>query len=117
MIGTRMPSCGLTIAATTAKNDARSGRRRHRSRRPSRRKTTPTESTWAQMALSNQVTGLTRNRIAPIRAARREPPSSRTNEWISQATATSATIAGSLIRSPMPPSALPTMPTSHRTYR
>ena len=35
--------------------------------------------------------------------------------WTSQATATSARIAGILIRSPMPPSQLPTIPTSHRT--
>ena len=75
-----MPSCGLTIAARTAKNDARSGRPRHRSRKPSSRKITPNESTWPQIALSNQVTGLTRMRIAPINAARREPPSSMTNE-------------------------------------
>ncbi len=115
MIGTRIPSCGLTMAATTAQNEARSGRRRHRSRTLSSTKITPTASTWPQMALSNQVTGLTRKRAAPMSAARREPPSSRTIEWMSQATTTSETMAGSLIRSPMPPIAFPTTPSSHRT--
>ena len=58
-IGIRIPSCGLISAATTAQIAARSGRSRHSSRRPSRRKTTPTESTWPQTTLSNQLIGLT----------------------------------------------------------
>ena len=57
--GTRIPSCGLTIAAMTVKIAARSGWSRHSERRPSSRKTTPTESTWPHTTLSNQKTGLT----------------------------------------------------------
>ena len=116
-IGIRMPSCGLMIAATTARIDARSIRPRHSSRSPRSRKTAPNESTWPQIALSNQVTGLIRTTMAAKRAPRRGPPSSRTIEWTSQASATSDRIAGNLIRSPIPPSAFPTMPSSHRTYR
>ena len=65
------------IAAITVRMAARSGRSRHSSRRPSRRKTTPNESTWPQIELSNQVMGLTTTTSAPRRAARRPAPSSR----------------------------------------
>ena len=58
-IGIRIPSCGLISAATTAKTADRSGWSRHSSRSPSSRKTTPTESTWPQTTLSNQLIGLT----------------------------------------------------------
>ena len=101
-IGTRIPSCGLVTAAITVKIAARSGRSRHSSRMPSSRKTTPTESTWPQMTLSNQVIGLT-TAIAPASSAARGPaPSSRVIDQASQPMATSARMAGSLMRSVAP---------------
>ena len=97
-IGMRMPSWGLMSAAMTVKIAARSGRSRQTSRRPSSRKTTPTESTWPQTTLSNQVTGLsTATRAAPS-ASDRRPPSSRIIDQTSQPIARSARIAGTLIR-------------------
>ncbi len=55
--GIRMPNCGLMIAAIVVRIAARSDRPRHSSRTARRRTSVPTESTWAQMALSNQVDG------------------------------------------------------------
>ena len=72
-IGIRIPSCGLMSAATTAKIADRSGWSRHSSRRPSSRKTTPTESTWPQTTLSNQLIGLTTATNAAARATRSPP--------------------------------------------
>ncbi len=117
-IGMRIPSCGLISAATTAKIADRSGWSRHSSRRPSSRKTTPTESTWPQTTLSNQLIGLTTATNAAMRATLRRPPSSRTIDQTSQPMARSARIAGTLIRAtPTPPIACPTSPSTHRTYR
>ena len=75
--GTRMPSCGLMIAATTVHTAARSGRSRHSSRRPSSMNTTPNESTWPQTTLSNQLIGFTTATNAAASAIRSRPPSSR----------------------------------------
>ena len=49
--------------------------------------------------------------------SRSRPPSSRTIDQASQAIPRSARIGGILMRSPTPPTALATAPTSHRTYR
>jgi hypothetical protein len=75
-IGMMIPSCGLMSAAIMARTAARSDRPRHSSRRESSSTTTPTESTWPQTTLSNQVIGLMITIAAPIRAARSLPPSS-----------------------------------------
>ena len=72
-IGMRIPSCGLMSAASAARIAARSGRSRHSSRRASSSTTTPTESTWPQTTLSNQVTGFTSTISAPIFADRSLP--------------------------------------------
>ncbi len=77
-IGTRIPNCGLMIAATVARTVAGIIRPRQSSRTARRRKTVPTESTWPQIELSNQVTGLKRTKAAPISPERLLPPSSRT---------------------------------------
>ena len=106
-IGTRIPSCGLMSAAITVQIAARSGWSRQSSRTPSRRKTTPNESTWPQTTESNQLTGLATAITAARSAARRPAPSSLAIDQTSQPIATSAKIAGSLIRSPMPPAAWP----------
>ena len=58
--GIRIPNWGLMIAATVVRIAARSDRPRHSSRTARRRTSVPTESTWAQTALSNQVTGTRR---------------------------------------------------------
>ena len=73
-----MPSWGFVMAARTAKTVARSGRSRHSSRTPRSMNTTPTESTWPQMTLSNQVIGLKTTNAAATRPALELPPSSRT---------------------------------------
>ncbi len=114
-MGMRIPNCGLMIAATVVRTVAGTMRPFQSSRTARRRTTVPTESTWPQTALSNQVTGLNRTRPAPRSAARRPPPRSRTIHHTTKAIAPSAMIGGSLIRSPAPPMKLPTIPTSHRT--
>ena len=116
--GIRIPSCGLMRAAMTAKIADRSGRSRHRSRSPSRRKTTPTESTWPQTTESNQLIGLTTATNAAPSARLRRAPSSSSIDQTSQPMTRSARIAGILISpTPTPPMTWPTMPISHRTYR
>ena len=75
-IGMRMPSWGLMMAASAARNAARSGRSRHSSRSASSSTTTPTESTWPQTTLSNHVIGLNTTIAAPRRAVRSLAPSS-----------------------------------------
>ena len=116
-IGTRIASCGFTSAATTARIAARSGRSFHSSRTASSRNTVPKLSTCPHTTESNQVIGLTRTTIAASRARPTVTPRSSTMRYTTYARTTSVMIAGSLIRSPTPPSVLPTMPTSHRAYR
>ena len=94
-----IPSCGLTTGATTAHTAASSGRFCHSARTPRSMNTTPTESTWPQTTLSNQVIGTNRNSPAPARASRSDPPSSRIIDQMSQPMARSERIAGILTRS------------------
>ena len=80
-IGTRIASCGLISAATTARIADRSLRPRHSSRMASSRNTVPKLSTWPQITESNQVIGL-KMTTAPAMVARRSvTPSSRTIEY------------------------------------
>ena len=80
-IGTRIPSCGLISAATTARIAERSVRPRHSSRMARSRKTVPKLSTWPQITESNQVMGLKMTTAAAIVARRFVTPSSRTIEY------------------------------------
>ena len=105
------------IAAMTVKIAERSGWSRHSARRARSRNTTPKASTWPHTTLSNQLIGLNTATAAPPSASRSRPPSSRIIDQTSQPMARSARIGGTLIRSPMPPTASPMMPTSHSTYR
>jgi hypothetical protein len=98
-----MPSCGLMIAATTVSTAARSGRSRHSSRSPSSRKTTPTASTCPQTTESNQVIGFATTSAPPNTAARRPAPSSRAIAHTTQPSAMSDRMAGTLMRSLIPP--------------
>ena len=114
--GIRIPNWGLMIAAIVVRMAARSDLPRHSSRTASTRKSVPTESTWAQTALSNQVTGTSRKTPAAAMAPRRLAPSSAAREKIASARARSAKIAGSLSRSPIGmANACETRPSAHRT--
>ena len=106
------------IAAMTVQIAARSGRSRHSSRRPSSRKTTPNESTWPQTTLSNQVIGLTTATTAAASASRSPAaeladhrPDEPADREVGQDRRDLDQVA------PTPPQGLPTIPTSHRTYR
>ena len=76
-IGTRIASCGLMSAATTARIAERSLRPRHSSRTASSRNTVPKLSTWPQITESNQVIGLKMTTAAAIVARRSVTPRSR----------------------------------------
>ena len=113
-IGTRIASCGLISAATTARIAERSPRPRHSSRTASSRNTVPKLSTWPHTTESNQVIGLKMTTAAASVARRSVTPRSRAIAYTTYPSAMSVRIAGSLIRSPVPPMRLPTMPIGHR---
>ncbi len=110
-----MPNWGLMIAATVVRTVALAEWPRQSSRTARSKKRVPKESTWPQTALSNQETGFRTKKAAPTSAPARGAPSSRAMDQTSQPMPTSARIGGSLMRSPIPPIACPTRPTSQRT--
>ena len=83
-----------------------SRRSRISARSPSSRKIEPTTSAWPQIALLNQVIGLTRTIAAAMMARRWEAPSSWAMPKTRYARARSPKIGISLIASPTPPGGL-----------